>query len=52
MKVLKCAVIVLVAAIVAGCVYDYGVGGETKLEKSLVVIEGDIVAGGISEVKI
>ena len=52
MKVLKYTIIALAAVIAAGCVYDYGVEGETKLDKSLVVIEGDIVAGGISEVKV
>ena len=53
MRMLKLLVLVFAAALAAGCVYDYGVGKDfPHLEKSLIVIEGDIIAGGISEVRV
>ena len=53
MRMLKLLVLAFAAALAAGCVYDYGVGKDfPHLEKSLIVIEGDIIAGGISEVRV
>lgn len=51
MKKIGLAVVLFAAFLFAGCVYDYGVSGELEgLETDLVVIEGDIIAGGITEV--
>ena len=51
MKKIGLAVALFAIFLFAGCVYDYGVNGELEgLETNLVVIEGDIIVGGITEV--
>ena len=53
-KIFMILAIMLLSVAMAGCVYDYEPEDEDiqGLDKPLVVIDGDIIAGGITRVKV